>query len=125
MRRVDVNGQPGAILFDAQDRLVSVMELDIAGGAVQAIPFRRESGELRHYLGPGRNGLSASSREGATVILLGGPPFPETILMWWNFVARTAGEIEQAREDWEQHRRFGDVKAYRGPRTDAPPLVLR
>jgi hypothetical protein len=45
--------------------------------------------------------------------------------MWWNFVARTADEIGTAREDWEQHRRFGDVKAYRGPRLSAPPLVGR
>jgi redox-sensitive bicupin YhaK (pirin superfamily) len=78
-----------------------------------------------HYLGQGRADLSASSREGAAAILLGGPPFQETILMWWNFVARTAAEIEQAREDWEQYRRFGEVKAYRGPRLPAPPLSLR
>jgi hypothetical protein len=42
--------------------------------------------------------------------------------MWWNFVARTRQEIEEAREDWEQRRRFGEVKAYRGARLEAPPL---
>ena len=78
-----------------------------------------------HYLGIGRDELSLSSREGARVMLLGGTPFGETILMWWNFVARTAQEIEEAREDWEQHRRFGDVSAYHGSRLPAPPLHLK
>jgi hypothetical protein len=55
-------------------------------------------------------------------LLIGGLPFPETILMWWNFVARTPEEIEHARSDWQSHQRFGEVKAYRGPRLDAPPL---
>ncbi len=62
------------------------------------------------------------SRDGGHVLLIGGPPFPEKILMWWNFVARTSEEIAQARSDWQSHQRFGEVKAYRGPRLDAPPL---
>ena len=56
-------------------------------------------------------------------MLIGGPPFPETILMWWNFVARTQEEIAQARADWEQHERFGEVAAYQGPRLSAPSLL--
>jgi hypothetical protein len=56
-------------------------------------------------------------------LLIGGPPFPETILMWWNFVARTPEEIAEARTDWEERRRFGDVKAYDGPRLSAPALT--
>ena len=75
-----------------------------------------------HYLGVGHDGLSISSQEGGRVLLLGGTPFGETIVMWWNFVARTRQEIQDAREDWEQRRRFGDVKAYRGARLDAPAL---
>jgi len=77
-----------------------------------------------HYLGIDRNQLSLSSREGARVMLLGGPPFGEAILMWWNFVARTTQEIEDAREDWEQRRSFGEVTAYHGSRLKAPPLHL-
>ena len=57
------------------------------------------------------------------MLLLGGPPFPEPIVMWWNFVARTPQEIADARTDWEQHRRFGDVPAYDGPRLEAPSLA--
>lgn len=76
-----------------------------------------------HYLGIHRNSLALSSRAGGRMILIGGPPFPETILMWWNFVARTPREIAEARADWEAHRRFGDVRAYEGPRIPAPELV--
>jgi hypothetical protein len=81
--------------------------------------------EDRHlyYLGTSRSSVSFTSRKGSRVLLIGGPPFPETVLMWWNFVARTPEEIARARADWEEHRRFGDVKAYLGARLDAPPLV--
>jgi redox-sensitive bicupin YhaK (pirin superfamily) len=77
-----------------------------------------------HYLGIGHHSVALSSTEGARVLLLGGPPFGEAIVMWWNFVARTHQEIEEARQDWVQRRRFGEVKAYRGQRLDAPPLRL-
>jgi quercetin 2,3-dioxygenase len=74
-----------------------------------------------YYLGTNRSSVEFKSRDGCRVLLLGGPPFPEKILMWWNFVARTSEEIVQARSDWQSHQRFGEVK-YRGPRLDAPPL---
>jgi redox-sensitive bicupin YhaK (pirin superfamily) len=76
-----------------------------------------------YYLGRRRTELTIASAAGARVLLLGGPPFPETILMWWNFVARTPDEIRDARADWESHRRFGEVPAYRGPRLAAPELI--
>ncbi len=74
------------------------------------------------YLGTSRSSVEFKSRNGCRVLLIGGPPFPEKILMWWNFVARTPEEIAEARSDWQRHQRFGEVKAYRGPRLDAPPL---
>jgi len=74
------------------------------------------------YLGTSRSSVEFKSKNGCRVLLIGGPPFPEAILMWWNFVARTPEEIAHARSDWQSHQRFGDVKAYRGPRLDAPPL---
>ena len=76
-----------------------------------------------YYLGTQRADLTLSSAAGARVLLIGGLPFSETILMWWNFVARTPDEIRQARDDWEAHRRFGEVPAYAGPRLSAPPLA--
>lgn len=79
-----------------------------------------------YYLGTGRTELRLTAR-GATVraLLLGGAPFGETVLMWWNFVARTAEEIAAAREDWQEGRRFGEVSGYAGSRLEAPPLVAR
>ena len=70
-----------------------------------------------------RTDVSLASQGGARLLLIGGPPFPETILMWWNFVARTPEEIRDARDDWENRRRFGDVTAYKGQRLHAPELV--
>jgi len=74
------------------------------------------------YLGTNRSSIEFKSRNGCRVLLLGGLPFPEKILMWWNFVARTPEEIAHARSDWQSQQRFGEVRAYRGPRLDAPPL---
>jgi RNA polymerase sigma-70 factor (ECF subfamily) len=46
-----VNGQPGAVSYDAQGRVINVMELDIADGKVQAIRSVVNPDKLRH-LGP-------------------------------------------------------------------------
>ena len=78
---------------------------------------------MLYYLGVHRTSVTLSSRTGGRLMLLGGPPFPERILMWWNFVARTAEEIAQFRDDWEQRRRFGDVTSYQGARLAAPELA--
>ena len=34
-------------------------------------------------------------------LLLGGPPFGESIVMWWNFVGRTHEEVVAFREEWQ------------------------
>ena len=46
-----VNDQPGAITYDAQDRVINVFALDIANGMVQAIRSVINPDKLRH-LGP-------------------------------------------------------------------------
>jgi quercetin 2,3-dioxygenase len=78
-----------------------------------------------YYLGTGREAVTLTARAGSRLVLLGGEPFGERILMWWNFVGRTPDEIAQARDDWEQGTRFGSVPAYLGDRIPAPPLSLR
>lgn len=78
--------------------------------------------ETLHYLSPGRDELELKGND-ARLLLIGGEPFPEPVLMWWNFVARTPQEIAQAREDWNDHRRFGEVKNYNGSRVEAPAVV--
>ncbi len=48
--------------------------------------------------------------------------------MWWNFVGRSHEEIEQARKDWMEGTRFGEVHGYAGSRLPAPelpPVVLK
>ena len=79
-----------------------------------------------YYLGCGRRELLlVSGARPLRALLLGGAPFGESVLMWWNFVARATAEIVAAREDWEAGRRFGAVSAYDGPRIPAPPFFAR
>ncbi|MBS0380902.1 MAG: pirin family protein [Proteobacteria bacterium] len=78
-----------------------------------------------HYLGTRRDGLELIAHQPARAILIGGAPFDEAIIIWWNFVARTADEIRAARDDWQAGRRFGEVKAYKGERLPAPPFQVR
>ncbi len=73
------------------------------------------------YLAPGRHEVTLSAPGPARALLLGGVPFPEPIVMWWNFVARSHDEVDAARRDWEAGAdRFGPV-ASRLPRIPAPP----
>jgi redox-sensitive bicupin YhaK (pirin superfamily) len=61
----------------------------------------------------------------ARVLLLGGTPLPEQLVMWWNFVGRSHEDIATYRQLWEeQDERFGAVDGYRGAvsRLPAPPL---
>ena len=81
-------------------------------------------GELG-YVAPGVDVLTVTNRSDAPArtILLGGPPFEEEIVMWWNFVVRDHEEILRARQDWEgASDRFGDVDGYHGRRLPAPPV---
>ena len=64
------------------------------------------------YLGRGRTELSLDVREPTRAMLLGGEPFEEPILMWWNFVARSRAEIDTAYASWaRQDDRFGRVRS--------------
>lgn len=59
--------------------------------------------------------LANPSGEPARVVLLGGAPFEEDIVMWWNFVGRSHEEIREYREAWAaESDRFGRVEGYRG-----------
>jgi RNA polymerase sigma-70 factor (TIGR02957 family) len=50
-RREEVNGQPGALFFDREGKLVSVMILDVAEGQIQGVNSIVNPDKLRH-LGP-------------------------------------------------------------------------
>lgn len=67
-------------------------------------------GELA-YLAPGRTGvrLTADGDAAARLLLLGGAPFGEPIVMWWNFVGRSHEEIARFRAAWQA--RIGAAEA--------------
>lgn len=74
------------------------------------------------YLGDERDAVEVSSADGALLFLVGGEPFEDEIVMWWNFAGRSHEEIVSAREDWEAaSERFGSVEGH-DVRIPAPPL---
>ncbi|NUP75999.1 MAG: pirin family protein [Nonomuraea sp.] len=76
-------------------------------------------GPLR-YLPPGRAGLRVSGR--GRLLLIGGEPFGEEIVMWWNFVGRSHEEIAAFREEWMEGEGFGRVEGFDGDPLPAPVL---
>lgn len=83
--------------------------LVVLTGTVMVDGILVEPGHLA-YLGVGRHAITLTAREPARALLLGGVPFDESVLMWWNFVARTRDEISEAHRDWTTaSARFGHV----------------
>ena len=74
------------------------------------------------FLGTGRETLRIETDAAARLLLLGGEPFAEDVLLWWNFVARSAGEMAQATRDWNHGDRFGEVRGTGLPRLVAPAV---
>ncbi|WP_033823746.1 pirin family protein [Kitasatospora sp. MBT63] len=77
------------------------------------------------YLAPGSTTLTLTNTGDTTAraILIGGPPFEERIVMWWNFIGRDHQDIAEAREEWQAGSdRFGSVAGYPGNRLPAPVL---
>lgn len=59
---------------------------------------------------PGIGQLVVQAATPTRLLLLGGAPFTDDLVMWWNLVARSRDEIDQARRDWEGGSpRFGEV----------------
>jgi quercetin 2,3-dioxygenase len=73
------------------------------------------------YLGRGSREVRIQAATSARLLLLGGEPFGEQIVMWWNFVGRSGEEIAAAREGWLTHDRFGVVQGAGEP---TPPPSL-
>jgi redox-sensitive bicupin YhaK (pirin superfamily) len=78
------------------------------------------------YLGRDRDELPLHAEEQTRVLLLGGVPFPEPILMFWNFVARDRSEMEVAWRDWNDDTgRFGRVQSTLSRIPSPDPYWLR
>jgi redox-sensitive bicupin YhaK (pirin superfamily) len=81
------------------------------------------------YLGAGRESFRlAAPGDGGRGLLLGGEPFGEQLVMWWNFIGRSHAEIVEARADWMaglsggDTSRFGVVREFDGDPLPAPEL---
>jgi len=92
----------------------------VADGQAAAAETPLVPGQLL-YLAPGRGSVTVAAQAGTRLLLLGGEPLGEPLLMWWNFVARTPADITQAARAWADGQ-FGDVPGYRGVPMPAPPL---
>jgi len=85
------------------------------------------------YQGPGRTVLPLRNTgdSSARILLLGGVPFREELVLWWNFIGRSHDEIVEFRQLWQDgDERFGQVSGYQGrlerlPAPAMPPLRLR
>ncbi|WP_448811049.1 pirin family protein [Agromyces bauzanensis] len=119
------------------------LELDRAfehGVLVDRGPVRLEAGgtaatevawsELA-YVEPGLDRLRLSAGDSpARVILLGGVPFGEQLVMWWNFIGRSHEEVVEFRRRWQSDvidrndpdGLFGTVAGYDGRPLPAPEL---
>lgn len=103
--------------------LLDAGELAVAGAALQPAWLA--------YLAPGREELVLEAgTEPVRAVLLGGAPFEERIVMWWNFVTRSHEEVLEARAQWQAAlagdpagvERFGKVQGYDGAPLPAPAL---
>jgi redox-sensitive bicupin YhaK (pirin superfamily) len=79
------------------------------------------------YVGVGVSTLELAnpSDSPSRILLLGGTPFTEEIVMWWNFVGRSHEEIVAFREAWQNESdQFGRIDDYEGSprRVPAPEL---
>ena len=75
------------------------------------------------YLGHGRHSLHLRSPDGGRMIMLGGQPFAEDIVMWWNFIGRSHQEIVEFRSAWElRDVRFPPIVSRSERAMEAPPM---
>ena len=93
-----------------------------SSGAVEVEDVPVDHGAML-YLGTRRRAVRLRADAPARVLLLGGEPFEERLVMWWNFVGRSGEEITDYAERWNaEDERFGVVVGYDGDRLPAPAL---
>ena len=84
-------------------------------------------GELA-YIPTGTKSAEITSGSAKHFLLLGGKPFGEKIMMWWNFIGRTHEEIVEARQRWNSNHQsipdFADEIKQRIPAPELPNLRL-
>ena len=79
-------------------------------GASRVAGQVRQPGHLG-YLGLSRTELAIETLGPTRAMLIGGVPFPDQLVMWWNFIARTHEEMSDAYRRWsEGDERFGSAE---------------
>ncbi|MHA7133841.1 pirin family protein [Oerskovia turbata] len=139
-----------SVVLDVDPGFEHALLVDAGDASFEGTPVPVSS--LAH-VDPGRSTLTVSA--GATpvrAVLIGGEPFAEEIVMWWNFVGRSHDDVAAARADWMAQvevvpdatgaspevpvpgdggtrytsgaavRRFGEVVGYDGGPLPAPTL---
>jgi redox-sensitive bicupin YhaK (pirin superfamily) len=118
------------IVLDAGAAITLAVDPDFEHGLLVDHGDVRMADTLLHpaelgYAAPGTGTLTLvnESADTARTVLLGGTPFEEEIVMWWNFIGRSHDDIVRAREEWQNASdRFGAVEGYPGDRLPAPAL---
>lgn len=111
--QLDPNFEHGILLADGE---ISVNAEPVPTSGLFFVPAGAESITI------------LAGKFGATALLLGGQPFGERILMWWNFIGRTHKDIVQARDAWNVRQqkisesRFGEFEDQIGGWIPAPEL---
>jgi quercetin 2,3-dioxygenase len=111
-------GRPASCLLPLRPEFEHVIFVAMGEAGVDGVRLR--PGQLL-YVPTGRHETSIAAPADTTLLLLGGVPLGEKLLMWWNFVARTPDEIESATAAWREGA-FGPVGGYQGDPLPAPPL---
>ncbi len=79
------------------------------------------------YVEPGATAVTIANplTTAQRVMLIGGTPYEEQFVMWWNFIGTDHDAVAQAREEWEQQtERFGKVAGYVGEIDHIPAPAL-
>ena len=76
-----------------------------------------------HYIPTGATAVEIEAAAGARCVIIGGVPFDEEIIMWWNFIGRSHEEIVEMRSAWQNDSsRFGKMDSLPGEPIPAPQM---
>ena len=126
-------------LLGAEVRLAAGTTLELPVDATYELGVLVDHGELAvdgkplarddlAYLAPGAGSVTLEAAADTLLLLLGGPPFGEHVVMWWNFVGTDHDEVAGFRADWQalvdgaEQSRFGVYADDPEPPLPAPVL---
>lgn len=117
----EIHIKPGATITIEVDPkfehgfLLDTGELTVGGTTVKRTELA--------YTGVGENTIKLHNpgTEESRLVLIGGEPLTEDLVMWWNFIGRSTEEIAQFRKEWEEESdRFGNVHGYISRNPEGP-----